>query len=204
MDEAQLKQIIKWVRDSKDAMRIKYEVWNRSKEIVKKHKKKRSWTQKVIVSRITASTKPLVRYTPERFNELLINRDHETAVNHLVWILSLWEALIKHVLVKKYRVPKKIMKETKIDGFLLFLSFKRFISKKERRELKVAQVFRNSFVHNGGQATEKEIRYYKNLRKGKRPLVVNGILNPNLRDIEPWNDMIINSTEKMIKEYDLD
>ncbi len=199
MKKKPLKQIIKWLKDSKDASRSKYVVHDIARQIRTNHYGKPTWNTPVVPSFVPASLERIKLFKPRIFNALLTRRDHEIAASGFVWAVSLFEAIMKHTLEQEEIKPSK--KYYDIDDFASFLR-KDVIDDQEEKILRLVKKYRNCLVHDGGVAPKELITDFKKI-KGKRPLFANGILVPNLHDIEPWHDLIINITERVVKKYNL-
>lgn len=181
--EKQIKFTIKQILDSKDAMRVRYVVWDMSKEIKKKHIGKPSWEKPVIVSKITESREKIKRYTPKRFNELLRGRDYETAATHLIWMIALYKSLISYAKINESKLMKLGVTIDELD------------------KINLAKEMRNRYVHDGGVVETKFIKVFNNVMK-REPQISEGIILPEVKDIEEWNDIIIKITREIQKDLE--
>lgn len=143
-------------------------------------------------------------YTPNQIHSILTSRDGEFTIGHLQTLFSLFEDLIKESSKILYSQEVDASKWEEIKKF--FDENNDIVSDSELKELKLAKVTRNCYIHNNGKINQRWIDAYTEA-KGSTIASIGDELErgfPNsFHQIEEWNELIVKTTGKIKEKIEL-
>jgi hypothetical protein len=195
-----IKSVIQRICESEDYWKSKYmAVWGFANEI----KKNRSseWDN-IVKLGLPASSKKYQEYKWSELHNILTNQDRIITFEHLQMLFSLFETLLNDVSPilcnrKEYDVSNW---EKNNKGMKNFFEDTKLIENSELKELRLAKVTRNCYIHNDSKVDEYWEKTYFEARK-KEPILKNEFVDSAfdefLKQVEDWHKLILNITKKI-------
>lgn len=142
-------------------------------------------------------------YTPSQLYIIVTSKDIKTTYEHLIILLSMFEALLeetsKFLCSPKFKINHN---GSNISGFFEDENTKDILEEGELNELFLAKETRNCYLHHGGKINDKWIKYYKDT-KGTSLVSEGDDLNKGFQEgkpylqIEEWHNLIVDITNRI-------
>ncbi len=193
--------IVTKIKGSRDIWRVTHGVsWKLYNQLTK-YKNTPNWKRKVIKITLPQSEKVHFIYTPYELHNLL-DRDYDIILLHLVTLLSLFEELLKEsweTLCKK-RLPNR--KNSVIKPFFQFKDTQDMLDNTQLKQLNLARLTRNIYIHNSSKENKDWIKGYKETGETKNISLGDSLNNifpePEMfLQVEKWNELIIKISDKI-------
>ena len=172
--------------------------WGYSYQISNQFSGTQLWDTKVSFGLPASKNNRIHTYTPHQMHSILTSRDGEFTIGHLQTLFSLFEDLLNES--SKVICSNELDTSKLVNMEAFFDENNDLLSETELKEIKLAKETRNCYIHNDGKIDQKWIDAYIDAKGSPIASVgddlKNGFTNA-FHQIEEWNELIVNITNKI-------
>jgi len=195
-----IKYIIERILESESRWKALYmATWGYSYQIEAQFKEGGFW-ETPIPFQLPASKNKQYTYKPKELHSILTSRDGEFTIGHLQTLFSLFEELLNEA--SKILLNRGLNTSTwrNMKSFFNQTNTRDILSGQDIKELKLAKLTRNCFIHNGSKIDQGWLDAYQEAR-GTPSVSLGDELQKGLANkfhqIEDWHELIIDITKRI-------
>ncbi len=175
-------------------------IWQYAGIIKVQYENTPNWDSKIEFGLPASKNNSRHSYTFHKLHSILTSRDEDFTLRHLQTLFSLFEELLNEASEILFPQKLKTYKWDKMEEFFKNDKTKDILSSEEIKELKLAKMTRNCYIHNGSKIDQPWVDSYKEAKGNSTNLMGQELHSgfPTLfHKIEDWNELIVNTASKI-------